>query len=112
LQIIEFFFVEASSYNDPTRVHAILRHQVERKCIEHCRIDGSIHQGQLPAEISALSTLPSDILDRLYRIAGLETLTILESYLRTKRRSPSNKELGGLLKTPNPLDTSIVGQLL
>jgi hypothetical protein len=61
--------------------------------------------------MSALSTLPSNILDRLHRIAGLETLTTLESCLRTKRRSPSNKELGGPLKTPNPLDTSIAGQL-
>lgn len=109
--MIEFFFAEASSRNDPTRVHAAPRHQAERKCTDYCGMDGSTHQGQLPAEMSALSTLPPDILDRLHRIADPETLTTLESCLRAKRRSPSNNEPGGPLKTPDPSDTSIAGQL-
>jgi hypothetical protein len=57
-----------------------------------------------------LSTLLCDILDKWNRIAGLKDLTQLYFYI-VKRRSPLNKKLESTLKTSNPLDTSIEGQL-
>jgi hypothetical protein len=99
----EDLFAGDPSPIDPTRVRTVPQHQAKRKRMARNKGDGSAYQKQrqLPSELSTLSELPLNILNRIQKIASPETLTT----------SPSDKGQGDTVKSLGPSDPSIEGQL-
>lgn len=100
---LDFDFAAAPARSCTTRRHPYRK----RKRALSCDIN-SLHQEQLAGEMGSLSTLSSDMLDKINRIAGPEILATLWYCLRAQRESSLNRA-EGIVEMTGSLDDSVKG---